>query len=61
MSFGKEDKIVSIRFNCFEIKKLDYVVQNSGRFYKLPVATVIKGLVDKAYEDLKSKETDKKK
>ena len=59
MSFGGEDKIVSVRFNPQEKKELDYVVDHSGRYYKLPVATVIKQLVSSAYHDLKAKESKK--
>lgn len=59
MSFGGEDKIVSVRFNPQEKKELDYVVANSGKWYVLPVATVIKDLVHKAYSDMKSKEQKK--
>ena len=59
MSFGGEDKIVSVRFNPQEKKELDYVVAHSGRYYTLPVATVIKNLVSQAYHDLKAKEQKK--
>lgn len=59
MSFGKEDKIVSVRFNPFEQIKLNYVVDHSGKYYKLPTATVIKKLVLEAYDNLKSKEEKK--
>lgn len=59
MSFGGEDKIVSVRFNPSEKKELDYVVACSGKWYKLPVATVIKDLVHKAYIDFQSKEKKK--
>lgn len=59
MSLGSEDKIVSVRFNPQEKKELDYVVAHSGRYYSLPVSTVIKQLVFQAYRDLKSKEQEK--
>ena len=59
MSLGGEDKIVSVRFNPYEKEQLDYVVAHSGRYYKLPTATVIKNLVSKAYDDMKAKETKK--
>lgn len=59
MSFGGEDKIVSVRFNPFEKKELDYVVKNYGRYYQLSFGYVIKDLVHKAYIDMKAKE-DKK-
>ena len=59
MSLGGEDKIVSVRFNPQEKKELDYVVNNYGKWYKLPVGNVIKNLVHKAYLDIKSKEQKK--
>ena len=59
MSFGGEDKIVSVRFNPQEKKELDYVVDHFGRYYKLPVATVIKQLVSSAYRDMTAKESKK--
>lgn len=55
MSLGGEDKIVSVRFNPQEKKELDYVVNNYGKWYKLPVGNVIKALIHKAYNDMKSK------
>ena len=61
MSFCSNDKIVTVRFNSYEQKELDYVVSKSGRFYRLPVSTVIKNLVHNAYLDLHSKEDKKKK
>ena len=59
MSFGGEDKIVSVRFNPMEKKELDYVVAHSSYYYRLPVATVIKNLISAAYHDMKSKEEKK--
>ena len=61
MSFGSNDRMVSVRFNSFEQKELDYVVEKSGLFYRLPVSTVIKNLVHQAYLDFKTKEDKKKK
>ena len=59
MSFGGEDKIVSVRFNPQEKRELDYVVKNYGRNYQLPVGNVIKDLVHKAYNDMKAKDAKK--
>ena len=59
MSFGGEDKIVSVRFNPQEKRELDYVVKNYGSYYQLPVGNVIKDLVHKAYNDMKAKDAKK--
>ena len=61
MSFGKEDKLVTVRFNSFEQEKLEYVVSHYSRYYRTPVSSVIKSLVESAYSDMKAKEQDSKK
>ena len=61
MSFGKEDKLVSVRFNSFEQKELEYVVSHYGRYCRMPTGAVIKDLVHNAYLNMKAKEKENEK